>query len=507
MLPDSLGSFPGAEHSHIAPSLGDSASPFRDRGHELGGIVRLITCGSVDDGKSTLIGRLLWDASPLYDDQRERLLKEAATLNGAKRPDFSRLLDGLIAEQEQGITIDIAWHFFDTASRRFIIIDAPGHEQYTRNMATGASHADVAVLLVDAQSGIKLQTRRHLAILDLVGVRNIVLAVNKMDRIEWSETRFNAIAAEFHELANRFPALRCIAIPVSALCGDNVATLSANMSWYGGPTLLKLLEAMFVQNEEGAEAERFRMPVQMILRDGEGFRGLAGTVTAGSISVGDEVIETRSGLRSRVRRIRTMDGDRAQASGGQAITIELADEIDIGRGGLLAAPAKPALAARHLSIRLVWLANQSYNPGSAYILRTGTDIAPVIGLEIEKRLNLDTLEQESVETCEPNSICLGSLELARPIAIDLFREQRRTGSFMLVDALTGAAVAGGVITGAKSEGSGAKKAAFVLTREMLDRGLCADLAINGDDQAEFSRRANEVAILMRAAGVPVEIAD
>ncbi len=471
---------------------------------ELNGIIRLLTCGSVDDGKSTLIGRLLWDASPLYEDQRARLLKETVSVNGVRRPDFSRLLDGLIAEQEQGITIDIAWHFFDTANRRFVIIDSPGHEQYTRNMATGASHADVGVLLVDAQSGIKRQTRRHLAILDLAGVRKVVLAVNKMDLVDWSEERFNAIKADFEKLAARFPALAWTAIPFSALVGDNVAVRSQNMSWYSGPTLVEYLERVPTR-EDNIEAP-FRMPVQMVLRDGIGFRGLAGSVTAGQVRVGDTVCDALSGRTSTVSEIRTMDGDLDTARSGQAVVIRLADDIDISRGSLLVAGTKTMQSARGLSARLVWLSNEEYKPSHGYLLRTVTDLVPLVSLKIKARLDLDTLDLGDAITCGPNDIAVADIELARPLAADLFAEQPDTGAFLLVDALTGAAVAGGIITALREAEAATQNVSFALTREMLERGLCADLQFAEEADAEFRRRANEVAIILRAAGVPVEIA-
>ncbi len=306
MRHQSIKAFMPAAEAPWAQSYAKPRATVRQSSPELNGIIRLLTCGSVDDGKSTLIGRLLWDASPLYDDQREKLLKETASLHGGQRPDFSRLVDGLIAEQEQGITIDIAWHYFDTEHRRVVIIDSPGHEQYTRNMATGASNADVAVLLVDAQSGIKRQTRRHLAILHLAGVRKVVLAINKMDLIGWSEERFNSIVEDFKTSAAQFPSLSWLAIPVSALNGDNVATRSQAMDWYSGPTFVEHLET--VDTRDDNVDEPFRMPIQMVLRDSEGFRGVAGTITAGKIRTGDAICDALSGKTSRVSEIRTMDG-------------------------------------------------------------------------------------------------------------------------------------------------------------------------------------------------------
>ncbi len=477
------------------------AATIRHSSQQLNGIIRLLTCGSVDDGKSTLIGRLLWDAAPLYDDQREKLLKATASLNGAKRPDFSRLLDGLVAEQEQGITIDIAWNYFDTEHRRFVIIDSPGHEQYTRNMATGASHADVAVLLVDGQSGIKRQTRRHLAILDLAGVRKVVLAVNKMDLIGWSEERFNAIVEDFKGLAARFQAVQWIAIPVSALNGDNVATRSQSMDWYKGPTFLDYLETAPARGDNAGDP--FRMPVQMVLRDGEGFRGVAGSITAGKIQVGDTICDALSGKSSRVLTIRTMDGDLASARSGQAVVIQFADDIDVSRGSLLTTENGALHAARSLGVRLVWLSNEAYSTSRGYLLRTVTDLVPAVSLKIEGRLDLDTLDLNDASDCEPNGIAEAHIDLARPIAADLFADSPSTGAFMIVDAVTGAAVAGGVINGVSAALANNDAAAFTLTEEMLWRGLCADLQNSEEGIAEFRRRANEVAIILRAAGVSV----
>jgi bifunctional enzyme CysN/CysC len=489
-----------------APQADVHAKPPVTRRHSsaaLNGIIRLLTCGSVDDGKSTLIGRLLWDATPLYDDQREKLLKETASLHGGRRPDFSRLVDGLIAEQQQGITIDIAWHYFDTEHRRFVIIDSPGHEQYTRNMATGASHADVAVLLVDAQSGIKRQTRRHLAILDLVGVRKVVLAINKMDLIGWSEERFQEIVEDFKGSAARFPAISWVSIPVSALNGDNVAVASQSMDWYKGPTFVEYLET--VETRDDNVDEPFRMPVQLVLRDGEGFRGIAGTVTAGRISAGDAICDALSGKTSRVSQIRTMTGTLETARSGQAVVLQLADHIDVSRGSLLTTERGALHAARSLDVRLVWLSNEAYSPSRGYLLRTVTDLVPVVSLKITGRLDLDTLELNDAPALEPNGIAEAHIDLARAVAADLFADHAKTGSFMIVDAVTGAAVAGGVVNGA-SAGLGTNDGtSFVLTNEMLRRGLCTDLQANEEGEAEFRRRANEVAIILRAAGVSVEL--
>ncbi|MBJ7534356.1 50S ribosome-binding GTPase [Rhodomicrobium vannielii ATCC 17100] len=500
---DTSDAFAGAEPASEIEAYRKPPVTERKTAPELNGIVRLLTCGSVDDGKSTLIGRLLWDASPLYDDQREKLLKETASLHGASRPDFSRLVDGLVAEQEQGITIDIAWHYFDTPHRRVVIIDSPGHEQYTRNMATGASHADVAVLLVDAQAGIKRQTRRHLAILDLAGVRKVVLAVNKMDLIGWDKERFDAIVDDFVSSVARFPRLSWIAIPVSALNGDNVATRSQAMSWYKGPTFVEHLETVGSRADNAHES--FRMPVQIVLRDGKGFRGFGGRITAGTIRVGDAVSDALSGRSSTIASIRTMDGDLEAARSGQSVVIELADHIDVSRGSVLTTEKGEVRTGRRLEARIVWLANEPYSNTQGYLLRTATDMVPVVSLKILGRLDLDTLELNAAATLEPNGIAEARIDLARAIAADRFTDHRGTGAFVLVDAVTGAAVAGGVIREV-SAGVAADKGAFLLSSELLWRGLCSDLANADDTDAEFRRRANEVAIILRAAGVPVEFA-
>ena len=300
---------------------------------ELDGIVHILTCGSVDDGKSTLIGRLLWDASDLHEDQRATLRRSAQAAGDAEDIDYSLLLDGLMAEREQGITIDIAWRYFDADRRRFVVIDSPGHEQYTRNMASGASHADVAVVLVDARVGIKPQTRRHAAILDMVGVRHVVLAVNKMDLVDGSQNRFEAIAAEFQALCRNFGFHEPVAIPVSARRGDNVAQRSAAMPWYHGPTLVEQLGR--TPNRRTSADGAFRFPVQSVVRGERDFRGLAGLVTSGSARVGDVVRDAVTGRESRIKRIVTMDGDLEAASAGRSVVLQLASDIDVGRGNKL----------------------------------------------------------------------------------------------------------------------------------------------------------------------------
>jgi bifunctional enzyme CysN/CysC len=470
---------------------------------EVSGIVRLLTCGSVDDGKSTLIGRLLWDATRIAEDQRAAVLHASQNrqLNGEK-VDFSLLLDGLQAEREQGITIDIAWRYFETPQRRFVVIDAPGHEQYTRNMATGASHADVAILLVDARHGVKRQTRRHAAICDLVGIRRVVLAVNKMDLIDWSETSFRAIEAEFRALARSFKFSEIVAIPVAALPGDNVVRRSPAMPWYGGPTLLDHLETLDVSTER--RDAPFRMPVQLVLRHGD-FRGYAGTVASGRIRPGDRIVDARSGLGATVRRIATMDGDITFAHKGDAVAIELDTDLDISRGAVLSEVQRRPINADVLEARLVWLAETPFDPETGYLLRTATDLAPVTSMSVSALINFETLESATAHACATNDIADCRILLGRPASLDLFADLPATGNFILVSAVDGATVAGGVITWAQAGSTAVGDNVFVLDRELLARGLCSDLGDSPADLAEFHRRAQEAAILLRSVGIPVLI--
>ena len=465
--------------------------------------LHVLTCGSVDDGKSTLIGRMLVDAGAVHADQRQVLEKAKRTAAGTL--DFSLLLDGLVAEREQGITIDIAWRYFDTAARRLVIIDAPGHEQYTRNMATGASHADVAILLVDARSGVKIQTRRHAAILDLMGVQRVVLAVNKMDLAGWSEVRFRAIEHDFQALARRFGFTEAVAIPVSAVLGDNVAHRSRSMPWYEGPSLLEHLDATPSRGLGGGE---FRFPVQTVVRAGQDFRGLAGTVTSGEVARGGEVADALSGRRARVRRIVTMGRDLQRASAGQAVVLQLDTDLDISRGAVLASPQSAPPAVKSLDARMVWLSDQPFARERGYLLRTATDLVPVAALLIAAHLDLDALTERPATTCTANDIAVARIALGRSAVVERYAEQRDTGSFVLVDAVTGATVAGGVVSQTHAHETGQQPLeAFRLTRSLLRQGIGADLGDDLASERELRRRADEVAILLRGAGIAVEIED
>jgi bifunctional enzyme CysN/CysC len=465
------------------------------------GMVRVLTCGSVDDGKSTLIGRLLWDAAELPDDTRAAI---GASAGSDGVPDVSLLLDGLEAERAQGITIDIAWRYFDIAARRYVFIDCPGHEQYTRNMATGASQAEVAVMLVDARQGLKRQTRRHAAILELVGIRSVILIVNKMDLVGWSQDRFESIAGAFSELASRSGFGRAVAIPVAARFGENVARVSPEMPWFKGPTLLAALD----QAAGGLRREDspFRFPVQTVLRDGKGFRGLAGTIASGRIRRGDEIVEALSGRRARVSRITTFNGDLDNAGAGKAVVIGLDTDLDIGRGGLLAPPQFAATATRQIDARLVWLGDLAPGP-TGLLLRTATDLVPVADFSVSKRLDFETLGWRESKGCGVNDIVDARISLGRSAALDVFADHRGTGQFVLVDALSGATVAGGVVTSVKAPTSAVSKSAFRLSRALLASTVCADLTDTDGGRQEFRRRAAEVAILMGAAGVSVDLED
>ena len=470
---------------------------------ESSAIVRLLTCGSVDDGKSTLIGRMLWDATSIAEDQRAAIIHASQNrLQNGEKVDFSLLLDGLQAEREQGITIDIAWRYFETTHRRFVVIDAPGHEQYTRNMATGASHADVAILLVDARHGVKRQTRRHAAICDLVGIKSVVLAVNKMDLIDYSEATFRAIEAEFRSLAQSFNFARIVAVPVAALPGDNVVRRSSAMPWYGGPTLLDHLETLDVDTER--RDAPFRMPVQLVLRHGD-FRGYAGTVASGHIRPGDRIVDARSGLGATVRRITTMDGDRTFAHKGDAVAIELDSDLDISRGAVLSEVQRRPINADVLEARLVWLAEAPFDPEAGYLLRTATDLTPVTSMSVSALVNFETLASTPAHACAANDIADCRILLGRPTSLDLFAELPATGNFILVSAVDGTTVAGGVISWAQAGAATVGDNVFVLDRELLSRGLCSDLGDSPADLAEFHRRAQEAAILLRSVGIPVLI--
>jgi bifunctional enzyme CysN/CysC len=488
----------------------------RPAGRALDGLLHVLTCGSVDDGKSTLIGRLLWDAADLPDDTRAAVLRQATRTGG--QPDYSLLVDGLVAEREQGITIDIAWRYVDSDRRRLVVIDSPGHERYTRNMASGASQADVAVMLVDARTGVKPQTRRHAAILQMAGVRRVVLAVNKMDLVGWSQANFDLIAAEFARLAARLGFEGAVAIPLSATGGDNVATRSDRARWYGGPTLVEHLESLPPRASQAGGP--FRLPVQTVLRDGRDFRGLAGTVTSGRVAVGDRVVDVVSGQTSRVRRIATMDGDLDVATTGRAVALQLDDDLDLARGVVLAGVGALPVATREIEAQLVWLSETPFDPTGRYLLRSATDEVTAADVTVTGLVDPTTLEVGAAGAagCGLNDIAIVRIVTARTVALDRFADVAGTGTVMVIDAATGASLAAGVVTRAHETTSAAvvplrgpampaavddDRQPFVLTTAMLADGLNADLTDSAADRAEAARRTAEVAEVLRAAGVVV----
>jgi sulfate adenylyltransferase large subunit len=428
------------------------------KSHEEKTMLRFITCGSVDDGKSTLIGRLLWDSKMVFEDQLASLeadSKKVGTQGGAI--DYALLLDGLQAEREQGITIDVAYRYFSTERRKFIVADTPGHEQYTRNMVTGASTAQVAIILVDARKGLLTQTRRHSYLVSLVGIRHIVLAVNKMDLIDFDETQFEAIRSDYELFAASLGFGDITAIPLSALGGDNMIEPSANTPWYKGPSLMNYLENVHIEGED--RGKPFRMPVQWVNRPHLDFRGFCGTIASGVIRPGDELLVASSGRSSRVTRIVTMNGDLEEAVAGQSVTLTLADEVDISRGDMLTAPDAPPIHARHLDAHLVWMHDEPLQPGQIYLVKTATAVTPGRVTSVQYTVDVNTLEQKQAPTLGLNEIGVARLELDRPISFDTYRQNRHTGSFILIDRFTNATVAAGmVLMAAPVEPQSAEKA-------------------------------------------------
>jgi bifunctional enzyme CysN/CysC len=417
------------------------------------GLLRFITCGSVDDGKSTLIGRLLWDSKMVFEDQLATLAADSKRVGTqGENIDYALLLDGLQAEREQGITIDVAYRYFSTDKRKFIVADTPGHEQYTRNMVTGASTAHVAVILIDARKGVLTQTRRHSYLVSLVGIRHVVLAINKMDLVDYSAKRFETICREYQLFASALGFEDITAIPISALEGDNIIGASDRTPWYDGPSLMQHLET--VQVEDSAASQPFRLPVQWVNRPNLDFRGFCGTITSGTIRPGDEVVVTSSGKTSRVDRIVTMDGDLDKAVAGQAVTLTLADEIDISRGDLLAVPDKRPQHSDQFEAKLVWLHEQALTTGRSYLLKTSSGSAPAQVREVKFKVNVNSLQQEDGDGLTLNEVGICQIIVSKNIAFDPYRENRATGSFILIDRLTNATVAAGMIDRPLTGGSG-----------------------------------------------------
>ena len=517
--------------------------------HETKPLLRFITCGSVDDGKSTLIGRLLYDSKRLFDDQLAALSADSKR-HGTRGDeiDYALLLDGLAAEREQGITIDVAYRYFDTERRKFIVADCPGHEQYTRNMATGASTADLAVVLVDARKGLLTQTRRHSYIVSLLGIRHVVLAVNKMDLVEYDQAVFDPIVAGYQALAAQLGIAQVTCIPLSALNGDNLSQRSEAMSWYRGPSLLEHLETveLSAQNTSGG----LRLPVQWVSRPHQNFRGFAGTIAAGIARAGDEVVALPSGRRSRVAQVFVADQEVASATAGQAVTLTLADEIDISRGDVIAAASDPPQVADQFAAHLLWMDDAALLPGRPYWLKIGSRTVAATVSEIKHRIDVNTQEHLAAKRLELNEVAYVNLSLDEPIVFAPYVENRALGGFILIDRHSNHTVAAGTVdfalrragnvhwqhlevdkaARARIKGqqprvlwftglSGAGKSTianlvdkrlhalgyhtFLLDGDNVRHGLNRDLGFTDEDRVENIRRVAEVARLMTEAGLIV----
>jgi len=407
-------------------------------------LLRFLTCGSVDDGKSTLIGRLLYDTKLLFEETLASLEKDSKKFGTTGEDiDFALLVDGLEAEREQGITIDVAYRFFATDKRKFIVADTPGHEQYTRNIATGASNSDLAVILIDARKGVLTQTRRHAYIASLLGIRHIVLAVNKIDLVDYSQSVFDKIVSDFHAFSARLNFASQVAIPLSARYGVNVMEKSNETPWYTGPSLLSHLEIVDVDT---ALADRpFRMPVQWVNRPDLDFRGFSGTIAGGRVRPGDTVTVAKSGRSSQVSRVVTMDGDLPEAVAGDAVTLTLADEVDISRGDVLTDPQSRPDVSDQFAAHLLWMADEELLPGRQYLLKLGTATVPAQVSGLKHKIDVNTLDHLAGKTLALNEVGYCNFSLAQPLAFDAYRANRDTGGFILIDRFTNATVGAGMI--------------------------------------------------------------
>lgn len=413
-------------------------------------LLRFLTCGSVDDGKSTLIGRLLHDSRQVYEDQLKSLHSDSQKVGTrGEKLDFALLVDGLQAEREQGITIDVAYRYFSTNKRKFIIADTPGHEQYTRNMATGASTCDLAIILIDARKGVLEQTRRHSFIASLLGIRQFIVAINKMDLVDFDEATYRRIEADYLAFAAALPATDIKVVPLSAVDGDNLVTLSERSPWYQGEPLLSLLENAQVgahNNELPA-----RLPVQLVSRPDLNFRGYMGTLAAGTLKPGDTLKVLPSGKQSVVERIVTFDGDLAQAQAGQAITVTLKDEIDISRGDLLVAPDAPTQVSKRLLAHVVWMAESPLTTGRLYDIKLATKKTQGQFSSIRHRIDVNTLEQHDATDLKLNEIGLVELELTSAVGVDPYTQVRDTGSFIVIDRLSNVTIGAGMVVEALAD--------------------------------------------------------
>jgi bifunctional enzyme CysN/CysC len=431
-------------------------------------LLRFLTCGSVDDGKSTLIGRLLYDSKLILDDQLAALERDSRRHGTTGEDlDLALLVDGLEAERQQGITIDVAYRFFATKRRSFIVADTPGHEQYTRNMATGASNADLAVILIDARKGVLTQTKRHSYICSLLGIRHIALAVNKIDLAGYDQAVFDQIVAEYLSFAEGLNFASIVPVPLSARFGDNVTVRSAHTPWYKGPTLVEHLESVDVESD--AAAKPFRFPVQWVNRPNLDFRGFSGTIASGIVKPGDKVTVAASGKATTVSRIVTYDGDLAEARAGDAVTLTLTDEVDIARGDLLAAPDARPEVADQFAAHLLWMGDEPMLPGRPYLMRIGTRYVPVKMTALRHRIDVDTLEHFAARTLSLNEIGVGNFSSAEQVAFDAYAENRETGAFILIDRYTNATVGAGMIDHGLRRAANIHRQALLVGREDRER--------------------------------------
>ena len=524
--------------------------------HERKELLRFITCGSVDDGKSTLIGRLLYDSKMIYEDHLAKLKKDSA-VHGTTGGDFdpALLTDGLKAEREQGITIDVAYRYFSTQKRKFIIADTPGHEQYTRNMATGASTADLAIILVDARHGVLTQTKRHSFIVSLLGIKHVLVAINKMDLVEYSQDRFEEIRDEYKQFASRLDIPDLHFIPISALMGDNVVDPSENMNWYNGSTLMNFLETVYIGSDKNLQD--FRFPVQYVLRPNLDFRGFSGTVASGIIRQGDEVMVLPSRKTSKVKEIVTYDGNIEEAHAPLSVTLTLEDEIDCSRGDMIVRPGNVPKQRQKLDAMLVWMSDEAMVPGKQYLFKQTTKVATGSISTLRYQVDVNTLHRQDAPTINLNEIGRVALSLSEPVIFDSYKKNRGTGAFIVVDRITNVTVAAGMIIDRDSEdeaddlwsveseqsekrgsvtteerearygqkavsmlltgltGSGKTSVAYALERRLFDmgrasavldgvnmrRGLTKELGFTAEERSENLRRSSEVAKLMNGAGL------
>jgi bifunctional enzyme CysN/CysC len=518
--------------------------------HQHKSLLRFITCGSVDDGKSTLIGRLLYDSKMIFEDQLTALEADSKRVGTqGQEIDFALLVDGLAAEREQGITIDVAYRFFATEKRKFIVADTPGHEQYTRNMVTGASTADLAIILVDARKGVLTQTRRHSYLAHLLGIRNIILAVNKMDLVGYDKAIFDRIALAYRAFANEIGITTFQAIPISGFKGDNITAKSDNTPWYKGLPLIEQLESVPVDAERD-QAKPFRLPVQWVNRPNLDFRGFSGLIASGAVKVGDPVRILPSGKTSTVSRIVTMNGDLESAVAGQSVTLCLADEVDCSRGCVIAAADAPPQVADRFEANIVWMADEPMIAGRSYWIKTATQTASAIVQAPKYEVNVNTLEQRAAKTLELNAIGVAEIATDTPIIFEAYAENKTLGGFILIDKISNATVAAGMLnfclrraqnvhrqavdisrdmhaalknqkaailwfTGLSGAGKSTianlvekklhrmNRHTFLLDGDNVRHGLNKDLGFTDADRIENIRRVGEVARLMADAGLIV----